>query len=642
VAAALAAATVGLVATNASALPAGSASAGTPVLAPTTGTVSTTFNLTTPVGAACQGDSASGGYKVGSFIVPSTQDPATLTYTASGPNVGTPIYDTTGSPFIAKNTAVTTGFLTGLPNINLTTATPAAGKYWIGYACYLAGATTRFWANNITVDAAGGFALGWSPNAPVLGALTPHTGQLVGTFTVTQVNPAITGYTVTAQPQPSGTPVTLALAAAATGFTLTGLTDGTAYSVTVTAANGVTPNAVSNAVLGTPGPDACPAPGAFTALGAAQAINLSWGTPTCAISGNPAITSYTVTYQDTTAATAAVTLAPAPTAAATSASIPGLVSGHQYTVTLKANYSGLFTGTLASVSNIAPLSNVILIQDVQATRPGGALVMTQVCGSWGTIPAIAANAFFPVDLPAVTPSNGGSQQIDALGNATGAQNANPRIADNVTLDSNFAAYPYPVDTNPASPTYGQPIAVYPTHCGLNLGTAKLITNTGYGVQGLSGQYFQTAGQLNQVTVVNTDEQDKGWTVKGSLTNFVKSGFTEAAANPTQKFSSNHFGWNPVLTAASGNAYGEYAIAASQGGAVDPLSGGAGAAGAFSQKTLGSAAARSDLPAPGTVTAWGNQATGSLGIAKFDARVKLLIPVWAVSGTYTATLTLSAV
>jgi hypothetical protein len=318
------------------------------------------------------------------------------------------------------------------------------------------------------------------------------------------------------------------------------------------------------------------------------------------------------------------------------------VAGHQYTVTLKANYLGLFGGTPVSVAGIAPSGSQIVIQDVTATRPGGALVMTQVCGSWGAIPAIPANAFFPVNLPAVTPNNGGGQQIDGLGNATGvAPNPNPTL-NGGALDTNFAAYPYPVDTNPASPTYGQPIAVYPTHCGLNLGTAKLITNTGYGVQGLSGQYFQTSGQLNQVTVVNTDERDIAWTVKGDLTNFVKSGLTEAAALPTQKFSSNHFGWNPVLLAASGNTYGEYGINAYQGGAVDPLGGGASATGAFTQKTLGGAAGRSDVPAPGTVTAWGNQATGSLGIAKFDARVKLLIPVWAVSGTYVATLQLSAV
>jgi hypothetical protein len=35
------------------------------------------------------------------------------------------------------------------------------------------------------------------------------------------------------------------------------------------------------------------------------------------------------------------------------------------------------------------------------------------------------------------------------------------------------------------------------------------------------------------------------------------------------------------------------------------------------------------------------ANSGLGIAAFDARIKLLIPVTADNGTYTATLTLSA-
>jgi hypothetical protein len=559
------------------------------------------------------------------------------------------MYSNVGAAQVAKNTAVTTGLLTPIPVFNWGTHVPAAGQYYVGYACYNTGGpvviggntvpvntTTNFWSAPITVNSAGSWVNGngSAPAAPVLASPLSFSNQtLAGTFTEATAIPDITGFTVTATPT-VGAAVTLSLPATATSFSLSGLVNSTQYAVTVTATNSIGSTVSSPAVNGTPAPAACPAPPNFAAPAGAEAITLTWDVPTCAISGNPAIVNYTVTYQDTTAAGPVVTVSPA----VSPLPLTGLVAGHNYTVTVQANYASPYSGAAASLANIAPLSNVVVVQDVSATRPVGALVMTQVCGSWGAIPFIAANSFFPVDLQAVTASNGGSQQIDALGNATGSQSPNPTL-DGGGLDLNFGAYPYPVETNPASPKYGQPIAVYPTHCGLNLGTAKLITNTGYGVQGLSGQYFQTAGQLNQVTVVNTDERDTGWTVKGSLSNFVKSGVTEAAASPTQKFSSNHFGWNPVLTAASGNTYGEYAISVGQGGAVDPLSGGAGAAGAFSQKTLGSAAA--GLPATST-TAWGNQATGSLGMAKFDARVKLLIPVWAVSGVYKATLTLSAV
>jgi hypothetical protein len=638
VAAALAVASAGLISTTASAaaLPAGAPAAGSVTPAPTSGIATTTITLSPPVGAACPGDTATGGYKWATFILPRATDPATVVYNALGPVGATPLYDTTGSAVVAKNTGVVSGLLTPIPVYNFNTVIPAAGQYNIGYACYdtnAGNATARYWSGPVTFAAGGAYTYGFAPAAPVLSALSVSDQTLAGSFTQAAATPAITSYTVTAHPA-VGADVVIHPAAAG-AFSIPGLVNGTSYAVTVTVTNGVGGIISSNTVNGTPNPAPFAGPTGLAAIGGAGTADLSWTNPVGETSPR---TGYDLVVSSSNpAATGTGTFHPA--VSATSFSVTGLTPGVTYAFDLTATYAAPYSGTTASVS-VTPLSSVVVVQDISAVRPVGALVMTQVCGSWGAIPQIDATSFFPVTLPPVVATEGG-QQTDALGNGTGFQGAAPRWTNPSTSvtapDANFPAYPYPVDTNPASSTYGQPIAVYPTHCGLNLGTAKLLTNTGTGVQGLSGQYFQTAGQLNQITVVNTDEFDKGWSVKGTVSNFVKSGLTEAAALPNQKFSSNHFGWNPVLTAASANTYGEYGLNVVQGAAVDPLGGGALAAGAFTQKTLGSATAKA-----ATTTTWGNQTGGSLGMAKFDARVKLLIPVWAVSGTYVATLTLSAV
>ncbi|MFM2076852.1 MAG: hypothetical protein RJA49_742, partial [Actinomycetota bacterium] len=81
-AAVIAVASVGLISADVSALPAGTPPAGTNTLTPASGTQASTFNLAPPAGAACAGDSASGGYRWQTFMVPTSVDAGTLTYTA--------------------------------------------------------------------------------------------------------------------------------------------------------------------------------------------------------------------------------------------------------------------------------------------------------------------------------------------------------------------------------------------------------------------------------------------------------------------------------------------------------------------------------------------------------------------------------
>ena len=87
---------------------------------------------------------------------------------------------------------------------------------------------------------------------------------------------------------------------AGTSTTVTGLTNGTAYSFTVTAVNGVGTGAASAASAAVTPLDAPGAPTAVTATAGNTSATVSWTAP--ASNGGSRITSYTVTpYIGTTA-----------------------------------------------------------------------------------------------------------------------------------------------------------------------------------------------------------------------------------------------------------------------------------------------------------------------------------------------------
>jgi hypothetical protein len=258
------------ISTTTSALAPGGVSSGFVTVSPPTGAAATTITLSPPAGAACQGDSATGGYRWQSFIASASVDVGTLTYSGvTGPNavagaVVAPLVDVFGSLVIAKTTAVSTGLLVGIPTIDFSrypNGTFPDGNYSIGFACTLAGATTLFWSSPIRVTNPGGvftYAFGAVPAAPVLASpLTAGDGTLAGTFTATAAAPAITGFTVSAVPT-AGSTITLQLAAGATSFTLAGLANGTSYAVSVVATNTVGTSVISNTVNGTPSAPAVP------------------------------------------------------------------------------------------------------------------------------------------------------------------------------------------------------------------------------------------------------------------------------------------------------------------------------------------------------------------------------------------------
>ena len=145
-------------------VPSGSPTAGQPL---NSGGSATVFAMTPPVGAACSGDTTTDGYKVQSYMVPSTVSPTTLTFDSNGPmpiatgaNYRQPMFSSAGTPVINRNTAVTTGLLTGLPTMSFAlfgasgpTIVPP-GTYNLGFACTLgaAGANQidKYWNVQLT------------------------------------------------------------------------------------------------------------------------------------------------------------------------------------------------------------------------------------------------------------------------------------------------------------------------------------------------------------------------------------------------------------------------------------------------------------------------------------------------------------
>jgi len=160
-----------LAASNAGAVqilvPSGTPGAGQPL---TSGGSATTFAMTPPVGAACSGDSSTGGYRVQTYMVPVAVEPSTLTFDGSGPlpvasgaSYRQPLFSAAGTAFVNKTTAVSTGLLTGLPTFSFAWVGPdgttflPAGTYNMGYACTQGPASAtqldKFWNMKLTIAA---------------------------------------------------------------------------------------------------------------------------------------------------------------------------------------------------------------------------------------------------------------------------------------------------------------------------------------------------------------------------------------------------------------------------------------------------------------------------------------------------------
>jgi hypothetical protein len=193
------------------------------------------------------------------------------------------------------------------------------------------------------------------PDPPTVGTATAGNAQASVAFTApaSDGGAAITGYTVTSSPGGlTGTGIMSPIVVA-------GLTNGTAYTFTVTATNSVgtgSLSAASNSITPTTVPDA-PTIGTATA-GNGQA-NITFTAP--ALNGGSAITGYTVTSSP-----GGLT----GTGAASPITVTGLTNGTAYTFTVTAtNTNGTSTASAAS-NSVTP-----------ATVPGAPTIGTATGGN---------------------------------------------------------------------------------------------------------------------------------------------------------------------------------------------------------------------------------------------------------------------
>ncbi len=185
------------------------------------------------------------------------------------------------------------------------------------------------------------------PGAPIIGTATRGNTQATVTFTppVSDGGSAITGYTVTSSPGGfTGT-------GSASPITVTGLTNGTAYTFTVTADNaaGTGPaSTASNSVTPATTPNA---PTGLTPTAANQQVGLSWTAP--AVNGGSAVTDYVIEFKLTSEPTTWSTFSDG-VSAGTTGTVINLTNGLSYDFRVSA-VNAVGQGSASAVATAEPL-----------------------------------------------------------------------------------------------------------------------------------------------------------------------------------------------------------------------------------------------------------------------------------------------
>ncbi len=327
----------------------------------------TQFTLSLPASAACDGDTATGGYHVFSYLVPRGTDPTAVSFANGFPSIDYGLVTSTGNYFGKVNTAQTTGQVINIPtnlefapllSRGVTAATlEANGGVWeTGVACAnTSGTVTDYWNTQLTFTASGGDPNGfvWSdtPGGPpsLLAAPTATAGPASATvhWTAPAGNggSALTGYVIT--PYKGATAQTAVHVGNVTSDNVTGLTSGTAYTFTVAAVNAIgtgAASAASNSVTPTANVPGAPTIGTVKAGHASVAVK--WTAP--ASNGGSAITGYAITPYIGKTAEKVVKVGNV-----TSDTVTGLTNGTAYTFTVAATNSsgtGAASGHSASAT----------------------------------------------------------------------------------------------------------------------------------------------------------------------------------------------------------------------------------------------------------------------------------------------------
>jgi putative cell wall-binding protein len=286
------------------------------------------------------------------------------------------------------------------------------------------------------VSASGTSIAPGAPGTPV--AVGGNAQATVSWSAPTTGGGGITGYTVIPNPACGGCG---GLSPTGTSTTVTGLTNGQAYTFTVTGTNpvGTGPaSSASNSV--TPAITAPGAPTAATATAGNTQATVSWTVPTS--NGGSAITSYTVIPNPACGLCTGVTVTGAPPT--TSTTVAGLTNGTAYTFTVTAT-NAVGTGAASSPSNsVTPA----------VAAPGAPTAVTATAGnaqatvSW-TAPSSGTTPTSYTVVP--NPACGGCGGLNPTG-----------VSTTVTGLTNGTPYTFTVTSNPGGGTSAASAAVTPT------------------------------------------------------------------------------------------------------------------------------------------------------------------------------------
>jgi hypothetical protein len=260
----------------------------------------TQFTLKLPPNADCDGDTATDGYHVWSYLVPKGTNISSLTFSGdTGPSAGLGLFDDTASYIGPINTAITTGQVVNIPNdmewgqAVADDAFPASqlldttGGVWEGgLACANTdGDLTDNWNTQFTFTASG-----TDPNRFVWSAIPGPSGSAVSDITSANTTNfpegAHSSFTVTATGNPTPT-ITEATGVTFAGGVLSGTpTTGGNFPITFTATNGIGNPAVQSFTLTVGGPPTFTSPDSTSFQeGVADSF-----TPTASGSPTPTIT----------------------------------------------------------------------------------------------------------------------------------------------------------------------------------------------------------------------------------------------------------------------------------------------------------------------------------------------------------------
>ena len=347
----------------------------------TSGASTTAFTVSLPPQAACDGDTASHGYHVYSYLVPSGTSVSGLTF-ESFPSSGYGLVDNIGTYYGPVNTAIGTGQIVSIPNnfewgpLVSNDSVPLSTLLYTGSG---PSATGVWEAGLVCANTSGVVADNWNTEV---------------TFHAASGDPD--GFTWTAVPGPSGSSPAAFTSASSTTFTR-----GFAGTFTPTASGSPTPVITESGTL--------PAGVTFTGgvLSGTPTVSGTFPITLTATNGIESAAKQTFTLSVTTAVPAVTGVAPAagPATGGTSVVITGTNLGSATAVDFGANAAAITADTATSITATAPAGAAGPV-DVTVTTPGG----TSTTSSSDLFTYVAAPTVTSI-APTAGPTAGGTSVV---------------------------------------------------------------------------------------------------------------------------------------------------------------------------------------------------------------------------------------